>query len=172
MRSILRPLVYARTSPFASFIVYVWAFEQGEGSKRKMGSAAHEAERKEAVDGVTEDQDVLVPWVLQAQLGPSAGQAKQRKGRKGRGSATDQEAAPAATPGPEAPPTPPPQVYRRYYHLFKQGELQNLVREAARAEGLRVLEADEEGVSDRWMRIRGIGYERDNWWLEGEVGMG
>jgi tRNA (uracil-5-)-methyltransferase TRM9 len=140
VRSILKPLTYRRSGPFASFIVYVWAFEQSENSKRKMGSAAVEG----SGDGMTAEQDVLVPWVLQSQTQPSHENQNTQ-----------------------------PRVYHRYYHLFKQGELRELVLDAAREERLMINNDDDNvsGQGGKWLRIVGEGYEKDNWWLEGEVGV-
>ena len=127
--------------PYARFMIYVWAYEQGSNSKRKMGAAALAAaegagEGKEAETKPGEKvQDVLVPWVYQ----------------------------PKTAPGVEADKT----VYHRYYHLFVEGELRQLIEAAAKEMGYGT-----EQQTGPWMRIRGEGYEADNWWVEGEVGLG
>jgi len=93
------------------------------------------------------------------------------------------------------------QVFNRYYHLFVEGELRELIHQAGEIEGYRILpstssftsssagpsalpsstttsaltqnENDERGVQDgKWLRIRGEGWEADNWWVEAEVGVG
>jgi len=88
------------------------------------------------------------------------------------------------------------QVFNRYYHLFVEGELRQLIQQAGEVEGYRILpsispavssalpsstttptstqnENDERGVQDgKWLRIRGEGWEADNWWVEAEVGVG
>lgn len=177
IRSILRPLAYHPQSPFSTFIVYVWAFEQSESSKRKMGSAAVEG----IDDGMTPDQDVLVPWVLLQPTAPKERQERPRRAGKGRGGikqeserATEEvstlESNKVVQP---APAQAQPQVFHRYYHLFKEGELRQLVLAAAQEEGLGIKDenGDVTGSSgSKWLRIVGEGYERDNWWLEGEVG--
>lgn len=180
IRAILKPLAYSSQAPFATFIVYVWAFEQSESSKRKMGSAAVAG----TDDGMTPEQDVLVPWVLQQPAAPKEPQERQRRGWKGkeRSRETEETEREDSTTGlpkevqSAAAQTAQPQVYHRYYHLFKEGELRQLVLEAAREEGLDVRGADDKASSgsagSRWLRIVGEGYERDNWWLEGEVGLG
>ncbi len=88
-------------------------------------------------------QDVMVPWVLHA-TAPGAG----KKGED--------------------------QVFYRYYHLFKKGELEELVRDAAKEDGYMILDGEEtlqeSKRSGKWMRIADQGYEKDNWWLQGEVG--
>lgn len=91
---------------------------------------------------------------------------------------------------PQSQPQPEAQVFHRYYHLFLRGELRELVERAAREDGYIVLadhpegaesghsgvEAEGRGDTDvdveanKWLRIRGVGWEADNWWIEGEVG--
>jgi len=87
--------------PHGRLLIFVWAFDQGEGSS--LG--------RHAVQPISEDgQDVLVPWKT------------------------------ASSPTPQM----------RYYHLFKEGELEELVRAT---DLLRVVES---------------GYDRDNWYCVAE----
>lgn len=74
-----------------------------------------------------DDQDVMVPWVLKAKHGPK-NQGNQAK-----------------SPDDESATADGPTTYLRYYHLYKQDELENDVVAA----GGRVLDH---------------GYEKDNWW--------
>ncbi|ANB13962.1 hypothetical protein AWJ20_4915 [Sugiyamaella lignohabitans] len=78
------------------------------------------------------DQDVMVPWVLQNKVNKKKNQLKE--------AAAEPETAPEP-PKPEEPPV----VWNRYYHLYKQGEL-------------------EEDVVTAKGRVVESGYERDNWW--------
>ena len=108
--------------------------------------AETETESKEGPE--VKIQDVLVPWVL--------------KGKTGEEDV----------------------VHHRYYHLFVQGELREMVLEAAREEGYRTptaltsgdKEATPEGATPEgegpWLRVKGEGWEADNWWIEAEVGKG
>ena len=98
------------------------------------------------------------------------------------------------------------QVFNRFYHLFIEGELRDLIHQAGREEGYRILPLSspsssssstsplvsstststpstssttndekviKEGSGDgKWLRIRGEGWEADNWWVEAEVGVG
>lgn len=89
---------------------------------------------------------------------------------------------------------PETQVFHRYYHLFVRGELRELVEEAVMEEGYIVRDGqdpDITGISDgtedirrgieeletegpkrkKWFRVVKEGWEADNWWLEGEVGL-
>jgi hypothetical protein len=70
-------------------------------------------------------------------------------------------------------------VYHRYYHLFIRHELRDLVVQAGEEEGYRILpdaqsEAQREDLDEgiKWLRVREVGWEADNWYLEGEVGVG
>lgn len=129
-------------------------------SKRAMGSFSSNR-GAEGDDSTAVVQDVLVPWVLKPNSKPIpkstiAGQIK-----------TNEQ--------PEEEET----VYHRYYHLFVKDELRDLVCAAAQEEGYRVIRSPSspgvggEGKGEgQWMRIRGEGWEADNWWIEAEVGEG
>jgi tRNA (uracil-5-)-methyltransferase TRM9 len=107
-------------------------------------------------------QDVLVPWVLPKRGEPSTAP------RTPVGSSGD------AVQEPRQGDPDEPHVYHRYYHLFVHGELQELVEEAATYEGF-ALSQKEEGQGlppgKKWLRVVDVGWEADNWWLEGEVGV-
>lgn len=165
VQRLMRTLHLRRTAPHSRFLIYVWAFEQGENSKRKMGTLGG--------DSTANAQDVLVPWVLQPlqQQQSKPRQKRRPKGQRGEPAAEEPSAAPPAV---EPAPTPPaPQVYHRYYHLFVSGELEQLVADAASIEGFGVVTTapSSESSPGPWLRIVKSGYERDNWWLEGEVGL-
>jgi tRNA (uracil-5-)-methyltransferase TRM9 len=145
-------------------------------------------------------QDVLVPWVYQAppsqpspipvsRTKPSSNSSVPRSDATKRNEGDEVKIA-AAKPvgdegaGEEGGGEAGPKVFHRYYHLFVAGELRKLVEDAGREEGLNVIhqggqdnkideniEADI-GEQDRWMSVVGEGWEADNWWLEGEVGIG
>lgn len=255
----LRPLRLSSQPPYGRFMIYVWAYEQGESSRRKMGTAVFDAaskpdnefassavsplqEKKEGEEqGKEKIQDVLVPWVLAPKKGETFKKSKQPKqpnpkqpsqskkrqqdpdepisgieclhidspfqlsGSKPQTETLLSEPTNLSEPQPEPQPIPKPepQVFHRYYHLFTAGELQSLVEAAGRAEGFRVIssqssgddgnQADtkgnerdgiegsvvereevggkwEGGEEGKWLRVRGVGWEMDNWWLEGEVG--
>lgn len=106
-------------------------------------------------------QDVLVPWVLQSQ--------KSRQTASVTSSLTNPIVTEAGNPDE-------PKVYHRYYHLFVEGELRDLIREAAGEEGYTFIPNEHPGKDigegEEWARSRGEGWEADNWWFEGEVGIG
>lgn len=136
-------------------------------------------------------QDVMVPWVLQTP------QAKQPKTRRQKGPARNASRETASCPNvatdqatldketlsssPPAQEQPPRQVYHRYYHLFVEGELKDNVIAAAQGMGFAIIpdggSAQRNGDDDarqggnQWLRVVEQGYEKDNWYLEGEVGL-
>lgn len=133
-------------------------------------------------------QDVLVPWVVKpgpgegrkARGGPGAQTGRgrgakantERRGEEGDGGAApvEEEGAAGEKKGEESAPEGPrveeDKVYNRYYHLFVKGELRELVERAAADEGFKV-----GSPQGRYMRVVSEGWEADNWWIEGEVGL-
>ncbi|KIW67993.1 hypothetical protein PV04_03969 [Phialophora macrospora] len=79
--------------------------------------------------GHGDEQDVLVPWVLKQDRNPTTSTTKSDSRRPPNGACS-----------------PAPTTYQRYYHLYREGELQ----EDAIAAGGRVVKE---------------GYDRDNWWV-------
>lgn len=82
-----------------------------------------------------------------------------------------------------APPAPstPPRVYQRYYHLFKENELADLIAEACAVAGIMFYnskhvegeEPKEGGEADKpWCRIVQDGWDKDNWFCEIQMGLG
>lgn len=105
--------------------MYVWALEQ-EGSRRGWGEGG--------------EQDVMVPWVMKGKVVKKVkGRGRKRGGGEGEGEKEEEQ-----QPQQEADKT-----FHRYYHLYRQGELEENVRAA----GGVVVEA---------------GYEKDNWWAIAE----
>ncbi|KFH48707.1 hypothetical protein ACRE_005090 [Hapsidospora chrysogenum ATCC 11550] len=102
--------------PQAPVLVFAWALEQSS-SRRGFHEGC--------------DQDTLVPWVMRTQ--PSSSKAS--------GDAAAAEGAKKKTTA-----APVETTYQRYYHLFREGELE----EDVAAVGGVVLDG---------------GYERDNWWV-------
>jgi tRNA (uracil-5-)-methyltransferase TRM9 len=109
--------------PHGKILIFVWAFEQGQDSKRKF-----------------DKQDVLVSW------------------QKPRAKKSEQVAAsPSAEHGADQADTST--VRQRYYHLFKQNELESLVATINERHG-------------SLAKITDSGYDRDNWYIvlqKGEV---
>jgi tRNA (uracil-5-)-methyltransferase TRM9 len=173
-------------------------------------------------------QDVLVPWVLRSKpkLKPKPTSKPKSK------SLPRSESKPSSTPLPnqdengngnttsdqvdeedradqgkeeqreEEEKEEEEKVFNRYYHLFVEGELRDLIHQAGMEEGYRILppispslssststspsslpsstptptctknSQDQDGAGGKWLRIRGEGWEADNWWVEAEVGVG
>jgi tRNA (uracil-5-)-methyltransferase TRM9 len=116
-------------------LIFVWALEQSVSSKRgwKDGDA----------------QDVLVPWVLKksgkASRAPSKATATSNAGqppppnRVEAGAAASGETGASGSAGED-------KVYNRFYHLYREGELES----ECEAAGGKVVKG---------------GYDRDNWWV-------
>jgi tRNA (uracil-5-)-methyltransferase TRM9 len=134
-------------------------------------------------EGEGAGQDVLVPWVLQKRptprtrpTKPTASTAKANVNAKASISAyTDHKKGIDAAVDVPVSDGDAEQVYHRYYHLFRHGELHQLVEEAAVAEGFHLRPDDGvsrgEGNATKWLGGLKEGWELDNWWLEGEVGL-
>ncbi|KAF2203288.1 S-adenosyl-L-methionine-dependent methyltransferase [Delitschia confertaspora ATCC 74209] len=106
-------------------LIYVWALEQKDS--RRGWDEGHE-------------QDVMVPWVMKG--GDKSSKTKKGKGKKKKDKTEDQAEAPELQ---EADHKAEDKTFLRYYHLYKNGELEHDINEAGGA----VIES---------------GYEKDNWW--------
>ncbi|RXK35710.1 hypothetical protein M231_07038 [Tremella mesenterica] len=212
VRTLISTLQLNSQPPYSRFMIYVWAYEQGSSSRRKMGttttspmvdstsstsntnqssqthpthefdvsSSSHHSKIIEDTSDMSriepttiteknievKEQDVLVPWVI-----PSQSSRSKRATTEIEIVTNDQKVS-----------SEKQKVYHRYYHLFVQGELHQLVVDAARAEGFDHIDDEQpsggnhgelgkpENEKRRWMRMRSQGWEKDNWWLEAEVG--
>ncbi|KAI0874846.1 S-adenosyl-L-methionine-dependent methyltransferase [Hypoxylon argillaceum] len=123
-------------------LVYVWALEQGS-SRRGWDEGS--------------PQDLLVPWVMKANQNKKKAkpQQQQRQQQQQQGGSSSGDAGASATTAGgsggddvDAGVAVVDTTYERFYHLYREGELEDDVRAA----GGRVLES---------------GYERDNWWVIG-----
>jgi len=115
-------------------LIYVWALEQ---QKLKY-----------------KDQDVFVPWQLQKRYNQFAKKdnnqqqpQQQQEQQKEQTGTPDQGVAATAPSNVETNKGTGELVYKRYYHLFKQGELEALVRL----------------IGDEYVRIEESLYEHENW---------
>ncbi|WWC63692.1 uncharacterized protein I303_106297 [Kwoniella dejecticola CBS 10117] len=245
VKSVMRPLKLSSSGSYSKFMIYVWAYEQGTLSKRRMGTLTNssptstpipkeshpattssegdpkanptsdsqnqENDTKQSVgaeDGVKEIeekiQDLLVPWVYSkppakagatpnpdsqsASQTSTQGQSQGHRQTQAQAQADSQQenrSEPIVGAAPEEP-----KVYHRYYHLFIEGELREMVVQAAKEEGFEIVpdgnESDplethlaelklrgrkkDDGSGKKWLRVRGVGWEADNWWIECEVG--
>ncbi|KAI0374965.1 S-adenosyl-L-methionine-dependent methyltransferase [Pilatotrama ljubarskyi] len=145
-------------------LIYVWAIEQDELSKRSIpgtsGSASPEPEGQKNSTG--KGQDVFVPWVLAQPAEPKS--KTRRRGKE------DDRREMGARDG--TPPTAP-RVYDRYYHMFAKGELNDLVVEAAGELELQVGEPNAESEQSKsgeagvyGVQIVQDGWERSNYYVE------
>ncbi|KAL7414551.1 hypothetical protein BDY24DRAFT_385611 [Mrakia frigida] len=182
-------------------MIHVWALEQGEGARRVVpegGKAqdvfvpwvlSKEAPKTvgEALKGKKEKKIKVKKEQHQRK-----GDPRREGGRDARDMSVDPSTTEDSTPAPAPPPpstdTPttdlpldeePPRVYQRYYHLFKSGELQDLLASACEEEGFSFLPfsedgevEEEEGVEGKWVQIVKQGWDRDNWFCEIRRGEG
>lgn len=107
--------------PGAVGLIFVWAFEENKSVKRH--------KKLKIIDG--NEQDVLVPW----NMNEFSGSVKEPETKRPKSTA-------------EEDPEDQEESFQRYYHLFKKGELDELVLEAG---GVEILES---------------GYDRDNWYIK------
>lgn len=128
-------------------LIYVWAIEQDELSKRAIPKALEKGNIGE---------DVFVPWVMSKEL-----QAKPK-----------QRMLSIRTPGNEELTSQndqsergPPLVFNRYYHMFAHGELTELVMAAASELGLHIGPATQ-GQPMEGIEIIQDGWERSNYYVE------
>jgi tRNA (uracil-5-)-methyltransferase TRM9 len=123
-------------------LVYAWAIEQDPLSKRAIPTTAGTDILNRKVG-----QDVLVPWVASTS---SQSRSKQ----------TSHESS-LAEDGQE------PRIYNRYYHMFAEGELLQLVEEACQNQGLYVgMPSEASALSTIGVEIVRHGWERSNYYIE------
>ncbi|KAI0079903.1 S-adenosyl-L-methionine-dependent methyltransferase [Panus rudis PR-1116 ss-1] len=123
-------------------LIYVWAIEQDDLSKRSIP-----AETPTEQGG----QDVFVPWVMTSQT-----RSKPKKNVEKRPS--------QAQPSLEAD-NAEAKVFNRYYHMFAQGELRQLVCDAAQGMGLSI--GPKSDISTGMgIEIVQDGWERSNYYVE------
>ena len=136
-------------------LVFVWALEQ-PGSRRGWDVGRLKGDRDQVME---EEGDVIVPWVMKGKHGEGPVQRGGRKKEKRdqmRGSRRGEcsgEVHDGSTEdgkrenggGDEAGNTEVVKTFGRYYHLYREGELEGDVIKAG-------------GV------VLDSGYEKDNWW--------
>ncbi|KAL6300531.1 hypothetical protein BKA93DRAFT_513500 [Sparassis latifolia] len=153
-------------SSHGRILIYVWAIEQDALSKRTMPPDMRPPSAAVQGDEEVKGRDVFVPWVLSTQPPPKT--KPETKG-KALSSAT-------VSPGPREasrltePTRQESKSFNRYYHMFAEGELSKLVREATNDLGITVghSEADDvtENSSRRGVEIVQDGWERSNYYVE------
>jgi tRNA (uracil-5-)-methyltransferase TRM9 len=152
-------------------LIYVWAIEQDELSKRTVPTSYEHTGKEpgQSTDAETPSgEDVFVPWVLPASSVPTPKNTRSR-----RQNVTDVHLSEKATP--KAPPSPmiraEPRILNRYYHMFARGELLGLVHEAARELDLHVGAKEVSASRKTASAVQGLevvqsGWERSNYYVE------
>jgi len=130
-------------------LIYVWAIEQDEHSKRIIPVPGKARTCTDTGEGCLCGQDVFVPWVL---------------------SPGDARAKVQTTEQPQNVPKNQPDTIRRYYHMFAKDELRGLVQLAAQEIGLEVdspsLNEAEMAMVTEGVEIVANGWERSNYYIE------
>jgi len=148
----IKRLIQCVSPAHGRVLIYVWAVEQDEFSKRSIPTNP-----QEGPGGSRISQDVFVPWVLPQQTSEKANKTCDATANLGK-----------ATPG-FSTQTMSPNVVNRYYHMFARGELVDLTTSAATELGLKVglpsLEKDA-GVKKNGVTIVQDGWERSNYYVE------
>ncbi|KAH9043307.1 hypothetical protein EDB85DRAFT_1855733 [Lactarius pseudohatsudake] len=145
----VKRLLESVSSRHGRVLIYVWAIEQDEYSKRIVPVPGRETGTHTDVDGEpsTSGQDVFVPWSL------STGRARSEapKMKEAAGNALETT----------------PEVIQRYYHMFAKDELGQLVRAAAQEMGLIVGPPSMNQVEEaEGIEIVASGWERSNYYVE------
>ncbi|KAI0093879.1 hypothetical protein BDY19DRAFT_989408 [Irpex rosettiformis] len=129
-------------------LIYVWAIEQDDLSKRSIPQS-----QEYQIAG----QDVFVPWVV------AKGQLQQKSL-----SNVEQECRTDPSECEEIKAqeqTSPPPVFNRYYHMFAKGELTRLVHDAA--DELRLsIGSKADNTMGAGVEIVQDGWERSNYYVE------
>ncbi|CCM02396.1 uncharacterized protein FIBRA_04494 [Fibroporia radiculosa] len=143
-------------------LIYVWAIEQDELSKRSIPS-----EQSDELNGQSKGQDVFVPWVLSQMSSKPKPSAKSSRTRSNGSGSTYQEEE-AVSPSPEDNTTgtsEKPAVFNRYYHMFAQANELGLV--IGSPHELRVESPDSKHIRNMTgIDIVQDGWERSNYYVE------
>ena len=113
-------------------LIFVWAFEENKSVRRH---------KLTVLEG--NEQDVLVPWSMSefpVKKEEFKGKVKEEEEEELKEEEEEKESQSKRVKMDES-------AFQRYYHLFKKGELDELVKEA----GGTILES---------------GYDRDNWYIK------
>ena len=172
------------------FMIFVWALEQKDEGKRQFEACNPQELKKtreihdpnhtkakerlvsysglqtaEADKAITEDQDVLVPWVLstaKSKKPGGGGKGKKSKASTGVGEIEAGLSSISVSPSSYVGEDADRPVYNRYYHMFRSGELEALVADAAATMPLVHRRAG--GATQVDVLRETGGWERGNWW--------
>ncbi|KAG2157318.1 hypothetical protein DEU56DRAFT_14367 [Suillus clintonianus] len=134
-------------------MIYVWAIEQDELSKRSIPASGTNGSDNHPTTG----EDVFVPWMMSQHQHTAKGKFKGDTPS----SATSKEDAAVAMIAAETP------VYNRYYHMFAKCELKQLTIQAAEELGLMVGPQESANTKGcRGVEIIQEGWERSNYYVE------
>ncbi|KAF9647347.1 hypothetical protein BDM02DRAFT_3156207 [Thelephora ganbajun] len=144
-KTAVQRLIQAVSPVHGRALIYVWAIEQDEFSKRAIPDRG-------PARGIA-GRDVFIPWVLAIQK------------RKGRGHTTKKDHDTVEATMETESTEEPSKVFNRYYHMFSNGELHELTTTAAQELGLAI--GNESGASaDQGVEIVQCGWESSNYYIE------
>ena len=142
-KAAVQRLIRAVSPTHGRILIYVWAIEQDELSKRNI--PLNDARPAQG-------EDVFVPWVMSKDL-----QTKPKEKKTSSNASTPRETSTQED-------ARPPQVFNRYYHMFAKGELTELVHQAAN--GLEMHVGPPEDDVRQGVEIVQDGWERSNYYVE------
>lgn len=137
-KAAVQTLILAISATHGRALIYVWAIEQDELSKRVIPS--------QGFPGENAGQDVFVPWILATQ--------KMKRGQNV-----------VEVTKEDGTAEKPNKVFNRYYHMFSKGELYELTTTAAQDLGLAVGN-ESDSASCQGVEIVQCGWERSNYYIE------
>jgi tRNA (uracil-5-)-methyltransferase TRM9 len=139
---------------YGRILIYVWAIEQDDLSKRTI--PVSEAEGS-SLEPRRHGQDVFVPWVLNTSQTPPLNSRRPRRRQPGEEEASQDN---------EKRSLPAKQTLNRYYHMFGKGELQSLAEDAAKEIGLQVGKREDAAARTCGVEVVQSGWERSNYYVE------
>ncbi|KAA1469540.1 hypothetical protein DENSPDRAFT_857964 [Dentipellis sp. KUC8613] len=162
-RLAVKRLIESVSPAHGRVLIYVWAIEQDDLSKRTIPVAEG---ANLTNNSPSTGYDVFVPWVLADEKSAK----KPRKRAKKRRGPNEPSQSEEVVTEPETQPVEP-KIFNRYYHMFAEGELRGLVCDAAMEMNLKIGQRPEQMGRDVCGQGRGIeivqdGWERSNYYVE------
>ena len=165
-KAAVQRLIRAVCPTHGRILIYVWAIEQDELSKRSIPSAAPSSQDESlSSDSFSIGKDVFVPWKLTS--GTLHGNSEYPRRRLEMSSGADSTIDENSPTHSRTRRTD----FDRYYHMFDEGELRVLVKEAAAELGIDEWSGTDQtllgsGTSGTFLEIMQDNWERSNFFIE------